>query len=90
MPNESPPENELKESIEHLDKNVEKLDTDINKLSSGFRYGPTFGRGIIGAVGAVIGTTILLTIVIYLLQKLAGIPIFGDEFRFFLDKLQQR
>jgi tetrahydromethanopterin S-methyltransferase subunit G len=90
MPNKELPETELKESIEHLDKNVEKLDTDINKLSSGFRYGPTFGRGIIGALGAVIGTTILLALIVYILQKLAGVPILGDEFRFFLDKLQQR
>jgi phage-related minor tail protein len=83
-------EEKLRESVDELDHSVKKLDTDINKLSGLFRFLPTLGRSIISAIGAVIATTIIVTILVYILQRLTGVPIFGDEFRFFLDKLQSR
>jgi hypothetical protein len=80
----------LRESVDELDHSVKKLDTDINKLSTVFRFWPTLSRSVISAIGAIIATTILLTILVYILQRLTGVPIFGDEFSFFLDKLQSR
>jgi hypothetical protein len=79
---------ELTSAIEDLDKNIEELDQNITQLNKGFKFWPTFGRGIVGSLGALIGATIIISLLLYLLQRLAVLPIIGEIFKLALDQLK--
>ncbi len=53
---------ELTLAIEELDQNIEELDQNITELNKGFKFWPTFGRGIVGSLGALIGATIIISL----------------------------
>ena len=94
MPEEKMPH--LEKSLEHLDQDLEKLDSSIEELDTSLErsikshgLGPTFLRGVVGAVGAAIGGAIVLAALIYLFQYLSGVPIVGDAFSALLNLIQQ-
>lgn len=82
----------LQKSIEHLDNDLEKLDRSIDQLDDTLEKSlevhgvwPTFGRGIIGALGAAIGGALVITAIVYILQGLTGVPFIGH----YVDRLIQ-
>lgn len=79
----------LDESIDELDTSVEQLDTKIERLTNVMGFWPTFFRGVIGALGAAIGATLVIALLIYILQALAGFPFVGALFQSLLDQLLQ-
>ncbi len=70
----------LTDQLEELNTNVEKLDTSVKSSVKSAGLLPSFGRGIASALGAVIGATVVLAIIIYILQALAGVPFVGHWF----------
>ena len=80
---------DLTKAIENLDDSVEDLDDSIKQSLKLGGWRATFARGIVGAIGAAVGATIIIGLMVYLLQKLAGAPFVGDLFRLLLQQLQQ-
>jgi hypothetical protein len=83
-------EEQLAEVVEDLDKNIEVLDENIGKLNRSLSFWNTFGRGVVGAIGAAIGGALVIGLVIYILQSLAGVPFVGDYFNLLLNQIQPR
>jgi len=94
MPNQDNTEHEnkqnLNQSIQELDQDVKTLDHDIKGLNKSNSGWPSFWRGIIGSLGAVIGATIIISLVLYLLQRLSVLPVIGEIFRLALDHLKNK
>lgn len=82
--------NNLNNSINELDQDVKVLDQDIKSLNKSNRGWPSFWRGIIGSLGAVIGATIIISFILYVLQRLAVLPVIGEIFRLALDHLKNK
>ncbi len=85
MAHHEPPTDEtqkLTEAIEELDETIEK-----SLKSSG--YFPSFLRGVFGALGAAIGATIILGLIVFVLQKLSEAPVIGHYIFTILNQLQQ-
>jgi hypothetical protein len=78
-----------KSKEEHLAEAMDDLDHDIQKLSRQFGFWPTFGRGIIGALGTALGATIVVAIILYALQRLAVLPVIGEAFTALLELARQ-
>lgn len=89
MAQETNPSEKLRESIEDLDQNIEDLDTKIEELTNRFGFWPTLGRGIIGAVGAALGASLVIGFLVYLMQLLTGLPVVGTIFDGILGVIQQ-
>lgn len=79
----------LTKSIRALDKDVQQLDHDVKEANKQNRTWPSFWRGIVGSLGAVIGATILISLILYLLQRLAVLPVIGEIFKLALEQLRQ-
>lgn len=80
---------DLDTSVDELDSSVEELDDSIESLTKSMGYWPSFFRGITGAIGAAIGATLVLGLIIYILQTLAGFPFVGTLFQTLLNQLIQ-
>lgn len=80
---------DLDASVDELDSSVEELDNSIEQLTNKMGFWPTFFRGVIGALGAAIGGALVLGIIVYILQKLAGFPFIGELFQALLQQLLQ-
>jgi hypothetical protein len=76
------PEDKLVKSIDQLDDSIEQ-----SLAQQGFW--PTLWRGIVGALGGIIGTAIALTIIVLLLQKLTGVPFVGNYVTKIVQDIQQ-
>lgn len=79
----------LTEAIEHLDHDIEELDTKLERHIKVYGWLPTFLRGIVGALGAAVGATIVLGFIVYALQRLVGVPYVGDIIDLILSQVQQ-
>lgn len=77
----------LTHEIETLSENVVALDTRVGASVKSQKPMPTFFRGIIGALGAVVGATVVLAIIVYILQALAGVPFVGHWFDTLRDQI---
>ena len=89
-------EPDLQKSIEHLDNDLEKLDHSIDQLDDTLEKSlqshglwPTFGRGIIAALGAALGGAIVIAGLVYILEQLVGAPLVGPYVKTFIEGLQQ-
>ncbi len=74
---------------EKLTDAIEDLDETLEKSLKAQGYWPAFFRGAVGAVGAAIGATLILGLIILVLQKLADAPIIGHYILNILNQLQQ-
>lgn len=79
----------LAEAIEDLDNDIAELDTTLERTLKSHGIWPTFFRGIIGALGAAIGATLVIALIVFILQKLAGVPFVGDYISTLLNEIQQ-
>lgn len=79
----------LTEAIEDLDQNVEELDEHVELLISHDKFWRVFLKGVVGALGAAIGATVVIAIIVYVLQALAGAPFIGQYFYEILNTIQQ-
>jgi hypothetical protein len=89
-----PPINEhqiekLNHELESLNTNVASLDDNVASSNKSQRPGPTFARGVIGALGAAVGATLVLAALIYILQALSGVPIIGHIFDTIVHQITQ-
>ncbi len=79
----------LTHKIEALNENIASLDTRVAASVKTQRPVPTFMRGIIGALGAVIGATLVFALIVYILQALAGVPFIGHWFDSLVNQITQ-
>ncbi len=79
----------LTKALESLEDDVEAMDTTLEKSIKAQGYLQTFFRGVAGAVGAAIGATVIIGLIVYILQKLAGVPFIGHFILNILQQLQQ-
>jgi hypothetical protein len=82
------PSQNLNESIQELDHDVKILDHDIKKANKANYFWPTLSRGAIASLGALLGATIIISAILYILQRLAVLPVIGEIFRIALDHLK--
>lgn len=76
-------------SENNLNANIEKLTETTEKLvrRSSLWYG--FWHGILVGIGSTLGVVIILTVVIYFLNKLILVPVLGPKIKDVLDLLEQ-
>ncbi len=79
----------LTQSLENLDESVEDLDQDVRDLTRKYSFWPTLSRGVVGALGAAVGASIVIGLIVYALQALAGFPFIGQGFQTILNQIQQ-
>lgn len=79
----------LTEAIEDLETDIEDLDQTLEQSLKAQGTFPTFMRGVIGSLGALIGATLVIGLLVYILQKLAGVPFIGHYILTLLNQLQQ-
>jgi hypothetical protein len=80
----------LVKSLNTLDKDVQELDKDIKHLSAGQRGWRSLFSGTLSGLGTVIGATVIIGLIIFLLQKLSVLPGIGEAFSVLLHQLQKK
>lgn len=97
MPEETTPQtnnlatamSELDQDIKKLDETMEELDDQLEQTIKTQGWWPTLLRGVIGALGAAMGATLIIGAIVYLLQYLSGTPYLGQYVNEILQQLQQ-
>ena len=69
---------------------LHELKTSVDSSNRANTFWPTLMRGVVGSLGAVLGATIVIAIVIFILQKLSGVPFVGQLFQLLLHTLQRK
>lgn len=75
---------------EKLTKAIENLDDHVEDLIKEEAFWRSFVKGVIGSVGAAIGATLIIAIIVLVLQKLSGVPIIGNVVHTVLSLIQQK
>ncbi len=82
------PKKDLNQSVQELDHDVKILDHDIKAANKSNYFWSTLSRGAVASLGALLGATIIISLILYLLQRLAVLPVIGEVFRLALDHLK--
>lgn len=80
---------ELDQDIKKLDETMEELDDQLEQSIKAQGWWPTLLRGVIGALGAAVGATLIIGAIVYLLQYLSSTPYLGHYVNEILQQLQQ-
>jgi hypothetical protein len=80
---------ELDQDIKKLDETMEELDDQLEQSIKAQGWWPTLLRGVIGALGAAVGATLIIGAIVYLLQQLTDAPVFGQYVNGILQQFQQ-
>jgi len=90
MENNENKEKEIKK-IEEIDSEIQLL-KEINKNIIRSKLTPfdSFKNGIVGGLGAVLGATVVLAILISLLGQLVSVPVIGDFVKQIVDVVQKK
>ncbi|MCF6444450.1 DUF5665 domain-containing protein [Nereida sp. MMG025] len=82
-----------------MDKDLEKLSAELEKLNQ-HRFVTVhnsilrllafqFARGLFFGLGSVLGATVVVSVLVYLLSQIDFIPVLGDLAQQLIDQIQQ-
>lgn len=63
---------------EELAQELKELRLEVAKLNRRYQMGPALVRGIVSGLGSIIGATVVVGIIAYVLRRVDVVPVIGD------------